>query len=326
MTGKELLEKIGGVDPELVRVAGEKSVGNRRKKWVAMAACFCVVAAGIGITSSLLSRGEFNTNGIPIPAMSTEGLDNPMASMIPLVVYQDRVYTREEDYGIVIEKDGTVQPYDGMDSEKFSQIESLCGEYLGKTRGNISEYSNKEEYEKELASTFAGVKVYTVNGYSPAFRICVYREMLFDDGATGKEIMFLENLNGIFLETGKDLLDDRLKIPGRWTKVEYQTDLSYGMKDGEYYPLEKVSSEQINEFISDVCRSPFIDVKEEGWESSIDFFEEHETLAYIRFTLEDGTRCEFRMIEGGYLWYYGLNEYPIKVDSELFTAILQAFQ
>lgn len=325
MTGKELLDKIGEANPELVEAAGQKSVGNRRKKWVAMAACFCVVAAGIGITSSLLSREEFNTNGIPIPAMNTEGLDNPMASMIPLVVYQDRVYTWAESYIINVNNDGTIQPYDGIDGEKFAQIESLRGEYIGKARGNISEYSNRQEYEKDLASTLGGAEIYTVQGYSPLFRLCACWETLGDNGDTEKNIMFLENLNGIFLETGKDLLEDRLKIPGRWTKVEYQTDLGGGVKDGEYQTLEGVSSQQIDEFISDVCRSPFIDVKEEGWESSIDFFEECETLAYIRFTLEDGTRIGFQMIEGGYLWYYGLDEYPIKVDSELFSTILQAF-
>ena len=34
MTGKELLDKIGEANPELVEAAGQKSVGNRRKKWV----------------------------------------------------------------------------------------------------------------------------------------------------------------------------------------------------------------------------------------------------------------------------------------------------
>lgn len=324
MTGKELLDRIGDADPKLVEAADAKSVGNRRKKWVAMAACLCVVALGIGITSSLFSRYPFNTNGIPIPAMSAEGINNPMASMIPLVVYQDRVYIEEESYGLTVEQDGTIWSYDGIDEKAFTQIESLFGKYLGQTRGNISEYSNEEEYEKDLASTLGDVEVYTVKGYSPFFRLGIYWERHFDSGETKKAIMFMENLNGIFLETGKDLLDDRLRIPGRWTKVEYQADLSDGFKNGEYQPLEEISSQQIDQFIADVCRSPFVDMKAKREESGFDFFEEHETLAYIRFTLEDGTRSEFRMKEGGYLWYYGLDEYPIKVDSELFSIILQA--
>ena len=104
--------------------------------------------------------------------------------MIACVVYDGAVYTQ---------------------GEWLDDASALLGEYLGHATGSIDEWSDETDYV-EFAGTMSG-ELYTVVGYDPDFRICC----LNDDGSA----MLLERLNGISLDTGADLFDQRLHLPER---------------------------------------------------------------------------------------------------------------
>lgn len=85
-------------------------------------------------------------------------------------------------------------------------VEPLIGEYLGYAVGNIDEWSSKDDYNKEFASTIGG-DVYAINGYDTTFRIGILWEH------EGEKVLHLfSNLNGIKLVQGRDLYEERLHL------------------------------------------------------------------------------------------------------------------
>lgn len=324
MTGKELLDRIGDADPKLVEAADAKSVGNRRKKWVAMAACFCVAAAGIGITASLLGN-----TGVSIPAVDISDFEkNPAMCMARMAFHEGKVYVEQDAYhnyrhdseagelGWVIDEESQAA---------FDAMASLREEHLGTAKETVTDVGIGEVaggLETELGGTLPGYEIYTLKGYPSSFRLCAYRAIEEESGVTSEELLILENLHGITLKTGKDLLEDRLRIPGNWKKAEIQS----AMAGEENPPVREIPAELTEAFLKEMCRSPFIDIKKKGRASNVDFHDEHETLAYIGFTMEDGTRAAFYLMDGGYVAYYGLSQYPIQVSGQVFFDILQACQ
>ena len=222
MNGLDIMDSIGNIDPKFIDSA-ENSIINKERKtkristktWGLLAASICLVllVGAIYIISRNTpepptpNTSQFANNdvdvstakGVYIPAAQMPaGLSgDASADMIGLVVYKGSIYIESEYY----------------DHTEAIKIEPLLAEYLGQANGKIDEWSEKNEYETEFASTIGG-EVYSVRGYSTDFRICIKNEYPGDDGNKRISISFMDRLNDITLTAGKDLFEDRLQIRG----------------------------------------------------------------------------------------------------------------
>lgn len=227
-----------------------------------------------------------------IPALELPDFQEGMAyDMLGLVVYKGNIYTQAGFY------------------DTSNEIRELVGDYLGYATGKINEWSSQDDYAEEFASTYTG-DVYSVKGYSTDFRICIVSD---------EYIEFMENLNGIGLNTGEDLFGDRLKIKDRITSVRYQN--HYDWDNGNHILQEFPSGQdEINAFIDDLYSGEF----EYVYEKNLNFYDDATEQAHLYLYLEDGTTVELRLFEGGYVGYQNLGWYFVKMPGSAFDTVFNA--
>ena len=368
MKNEKLLNAIGNINDDIIHAAapGMRSVEKRSwAKWGVLAACMCLIAITvlyfgkqadqpgpviennnnqnnnsnpdtdkiIPTESSQSDTNEIvttepsqpatanNNDALFIPAIelpeikSQEGIAVEM-DMIGLIVYQGRIYTQAEGF------------YDS-DNKRTAIAEMLLGERLGTAKGNISEWSTQDDYATEFASTAQG-DVYTVNGYSPEFRLATK----WTDGNTTTNISFFENLNGIYLNIGKDLFGDRLNLSENWESAESQSHESWNYVLGEFRELSGVTEQDLTAFLEILYASKFINT----YETEPDIYGKSEvdpksaeieaasssSQKHLYFHMNDGTTVELRLKEGGYVGYQHLGWYFVKMPGEAFDRVFDA--
>ncbi len=233
-----------------------------------------------------------------------EAEESVSSDMIGLVVYKGGIYTQAEDYL----------------GDEAEAIKNLVGEYLGHASGTIDEWSSQNDYTEEFASTYTG-DVYSVNGYSTDFRICICQEVEGENGEAVLWIQFLERLNGIGITYGGDIFKDRLKMPGNWSKAEYISHSDWDMGGGEYVQIPGVTPEDIDAFISQLCSGKF----EYAYETYPEIYsDEALKQGHLKFSMADGTEAELRLIEGGYVGYQHMGWYFVKMPGEIFDKVFDA--
>lgn len=283
----------------LRRIDEYKIVQKRKKRILKQTAltfgCLCLaVLVGIGVWQNNIPPAEDDNqptegNSVFIPALELpEPQEGVAYDMIGLVVYKGNIYTQAGFY------------------DNSYEIRELVGDYLGYATGKINEWSTQDDYAEEFASTYIG-KVYSVKGYSTDFRICI----VFDE-----YIVFLENLNGIRLNTGKDLFGDRLKIKNRITSVRYQTHYDWDYAKNLLHECT-VEQEEINAFIDDLFSGEF----EYVYEKNSNFYNDTQEQAHLYLDLDDGTTVELRLFEGGYVGYQNLGWYFVKMPGSAFDTV-----
>lgn len=315
MKGKDLLDKINFIDDDLIQEAG--IIKKKRKtytKWYVIACSLCVILIGTVLVSGIILNDKLDNNNttvvdkepaknslVYIPKIELPEKSNIQADMVGLIVYKGKIYTQGESFQV----------------EKASEINNLVGNRLGYAKGNIDEWSKQEEYDEEFAGTVSG-DVYTVNGYSEDFRICIKGSYEDDEGKVVDYIHFYENLNGIGLNTGKDLFGDRLKLEGNWDNVKYLTHENWnnGWTDYNYLDLSNITEIDINKFIQELYRGEFVDLTYK------DIYDKpnHHLFIYMK----DNTRVELRLFEGGYVGYQPLGWYFVKMPRETFDKLYEA--
>lgn len=220
MNGKDLLDKMNFIDDDLIEEAS--NIKKKRKtytKYYAIACSLCLILIGTILIKGYILNDKLDNNNtitaaeeeakkslVYIPSIELPKESNLQADMIGLIVYKGKIYTQAESF----------------QGQNVNEINNLVGNRIGYAKGNIDEWSKQEEYAEEFAGTVLG-NVYTVNGYSEDFRICIKESYKDDNGNTIDYINFYENLNGIGLNTGKDLFKDRLKLEENWDYVKYMT-------------------------------------------------------------------------------------------------------
>ena len=134
----------------------------------------------------------------------------------------------------------------------------------------------------------------------------------------------VDNFDGIGLSTGKDLFDDRFHIRGNVTDVHYLShyDWNYVGVTEQAYKKLPVSDEQFNEFIDVLCSSPFerIDYSENP------IFYETEVQGHLYLDMNDGTRVELRLMDGGYVGCAELGWFFVRMPGDIFDAVLNSCQ
>lgn len=340
MNGLDIMDSIGNIDPKFIESAENSKIKKERKTkristktWGLLAASICLVAL-VGVIY-IISRNtpepptpntsQFANNdvdvstakGVYIPAAQMPaGLSGDAAAdMIGLVVYRGKIYTESEFYDLVY-RGNTYKENEYYDLEGTLKLEPLLDEYLGKATGKIDEWSDKKEYETDFASTLGG-SVYSVDGYSTDFRICIKNEYTDDDGTKHLSITFMDRLNGITLTTGKDLFEDRLQISGNIESIAWQShnDWNYAIKN--YHELD-MNSKQWTEFMNAVDAAEFEYLWSENNPSSIYNIEKQ---LHLILNMKDGTQVPLRLIAGGYVGYEPLGWYFVKVPEDTFNAL-----
>ena len=237
-----------------------------------------------------------------IPAIELpEPVDNVELDMIGLVVYKGGIYTQAADYY-------------RSDAEA---LRGLVGTFLGRAVGNIDEWTSQDEYAEEFASTLVG-DVYTVNGYSPDFRICVVAETLDADGTPIQWMQILERLNGIDVSTGADLYANRLHMEGRITGIRCQSFEDWDNARTIFRPLEAADS-----------MDAFLEALNDGelqyvYEDDHYFYRNTRSQAFLYLELDDGTAIPLRLIEGGWVGYGPMPWYFVQLPTEVFDPVFEA--
>lgn len=348
MRGNEFLDKMDLIDPAFIEAAATEPIKKKSAwvKWTAIAACMCVI---IGVITFLRSAetgkitddiplsdtgmskpvGEKNmenpdnanalnneeetycNKGVYIPPVKIpEHNENVQMDMLGLVVYNGGIYTQGETYI----------------GDKAYEIEPLVGDYLGLATGSINEWSSQEAYEQEFASTIYG-EVYTVNGYDSDFRICIRMEFIDENGEHSLLIEFLERLNGITLENGEDLFEDRLHIRNNIESVQWQSHEDWNWAKGNLHaaPFE---DDAWSDFLDEVYQGEFVNtwMKDEAFYEDKPYSSIYDTpnQVHLYLNMNDSTTVELRLIEGGYVGLQTMGWYFVKIPGEAFDAIYNA--
>ena len=254
------------------------------------------------LLGDIRSRTQTNEAALQIPSVELPEPEEEMAAdMIGLVVYNGAVYTQARDYF-------------GRDAEA---VRGLIGDYLGRAKGNIDEWSSQDEYAAEFASTVVG-DVHTVVGYSPDFRICVTNRLQAADGGEELWIQFLERLNGIGVSTGADLYEARLRVNVRVSGVRSQRYDDWNNGLGNFRPFEQ--TEALDAFLEALNEGEFFYVYDDDPGS----YRDTRTQAFLYLTLADGSVVALRLIEGGWVGYDAMPWYFIRLPAEVFDPVVAA--
>lgn len=89
-----------------------------------------------------------------------------------------------------------------------------------------------------------------------------------------------------------------------------------------YQELTGVAEEQFEDFLTELCNSPFERINYEDNPS----FCHAETQDHLYLNMKDGTMIELRLFEGGYVGCQNLGWIFVKMPGEHFDAVLAACQ
>lgn len=295
MRGNELLDKMELIDPAYVEAAEakQKKRNNIWVKWGAMAACLCFVIMGTMIlrpSAPLPNDGTgiiVSENGVTIPQMSVSLSSKEAADMLAFFIYQGRCYVQYEYVNV------------GAD---------IIGEYLGTATGLIDEWTPKEGYV-ELAGSVSG-DFYAVNGYDPAFMLCMKDE-------TGAVSTYICN-NGITLKYGSELYEDRLHLSGNFESVQYESRDSWYDGRDIIYQLNGVD-DIIFDFIEGMDSALFVPCEDVPLNGT---YISSTELYHLYFQMKNGTTVHLRLHENGYVRFEGLWELCVQVPKESYNALL----
>ncbi len=229
--------------------------------------------------------------GVNIPEIQlSEG--NMNADMIGLIVYNGKIYT---------------QTRSEIDAKAAKDI---LGEKLGTTKGTIDEWSKKEAYDEEFASTVGKTDVYAVKGYDKNFRIMTYQEQ------NGKiYVEFFENLNGIKINSGQDIFG-KLNMVGNISSAQYRTFSDWDNSIDNYQSITDM--ETINTFVTELNKAkPFPRTQNSDPISNSRTDEQYRELS---IHLEDGTTVRLTLLKEGYI-YYGFMGAYFEINKNVFSKL-----
>lgn len=302
---QQLFNSMTDIDARFIEEAQTKL---RRKKsrpfvrWGALAACLCLIVGGAllwnGRTEPPVDNGGPVTvpeEGVAIPPRKIVAPDGRSETlMVAFFIYQGRCY----------------EFYDFADLS-----ENLVGEYLGTATGTIDEWTDRDEYV-ELSGSVQG-DFYSVNGYDPAFMLCMKR---------GEKIELFICNNGITLRDGSDLYEDRLHLAEKYRSVTYESQDSWYNSKGKLRPLDSAGNQALTDFINALNVAELIPRQEVPYDrdkdaEAVSVFDS--CLYHLYFTMEDGVTVHLRLIEGGYVFFNGILDVAAQIPAEAFEPLIQ---
>lgn len=302
---QQLFNSMTDIDARFIEEAQTKLCRKKSRpfvRWGALAACLCLVVGGAllwnGRTKPPVDNGGAVTvseGGVAIPPREIVAPDGTIETMmVAFFIYQGRCYEFYDFTGL---------------------SENLVGEYLGTVTGTIDEWSGQDEYV-ELSGSVQG-DFYSVNGYDPAFMLCMKRGEVIE--------LYICN-NGITLRDGSDLYEDRLHLAEKYRSVTYESQDSWYNSKGELRPLDTDGNQALTDFINALNVAELIPRQEVPYDrdkdaEAVSVFDA--CLYHLYFTMEDGVTAHLRLIEGGYVFFDGILDVAAQIPSEVFEPLIQ---
>jgi hypothetical protein len=228
-----------------------------------------------------------NSESVILPKLKLPKNTNESADMIGLIVYKGRIYTQTDTHI----------------ASKFAY--SLLGEKIGRTKGNINEWSDQSEYATELASSIGEIDIYTVKGYDSNFRIMSYLEQ---DGKIWSE--FYECLNGLTVNSGEDIFE-KLNMDNNIQSASWEEPNSWNDNKQEFHTLSV--NDKLYKFLDALNKAKPI---EQRSLQQNDIFETEEQK-FVLLKLNDHTEIRLRLFKDSYVMYQNAHIF-IKMDDVVF--------
>lgn len=309
------------------RVNAEPSPSKAKRVWIPRVAAACaaavlVTAAGWKLPQLLTLTAEEPLDAAPAPTLA--GMESPepavggavsgaFISGTPLQegVYLPKIKLSEPKPGVIVDMVGLIvyrgNIYTWTDSLSLTkeQEAALRGEHLGRTKGNINEWSEQDDYATEFASAIGEEEVYAMKDYDVDFRI------MTSDGEGNVGIY--ERLNDIWLATGEDLFG-KMKLKGRLEAIFWQSfdEWDNGAKN---WRVADISEEAADAFLDGLYRSEYLE--KAGWRELAPKF--------CCLTLTDGTQVRLMLLQGGYIKYLGMGGNGVfQMEDSSFSAVYDA--
>ncbi|MFC4777999.1 hypothetical protein ACFO9Q_14455 [Paenibacillus sp. GCM10023252] len=228
-----------------------------------------------------------NSESVILPKLKLHKKTNESADMIGLIVYKGRIYTQTATH---------IAP-------KFAS--SLLGEKIGRTKGNIDEWSDQSAYATELASTIGEIEIYTVTGYDSDFRIMSYMEQ---DGEILSE--FYECLNGLSVNSGEDIFK-KLKLEDNIQSASWEERDSWNYNKQEFHNLSV--NETLHKFLGELNKA--LPIEQQPLQQ-IGIFETEEQK-FVLLKLNDNSEVRLRLFKDSYVMYSNAHVF-FKMDDGVF--------
>ncbi|QHQ60341.1 hypothetical protein Ana3638_05775 [Anaerocolumna sedimenticola] len=253
---------------------------------------------GAYIAENTVTTESAKSQGITVPVVEIPAQNTQVkARMLPLFVYKGHIYVQSAT---------SFETPDGMTLNK-DEVLSLRGDYLGKTKGSIDEWSSQADYAKEFASTIGEGDVYTVKGYNPDHRLMVYYE--YQDGGFGCELY--DSYGGMTLNSGADYFN-LLNLKGN--VLSYQWESYNSWNNGMNEVNEEDTSDVFNTFLDSLYTSVPIGENIDMLTENTDY----DSQKFVDIKTKDHLITSLRLFKGGYVYDSQVGFF--KVDDAAFNA------
>lgn len=286
MRGEPILDALEQVDETFLYETQCARQRRKHRKWpmVSLAACLCLVVAGVMMVQPWRSVPE--SNGLPGKAESNQAemgngsagvyvppMEVPMggdahmeADMLSFFIYQGRIY---------------------VECGRTQNGAGLVGEKLGTSNGRIDEWTPDSGYVEGSGTAWGDF--YAVNGYDPSHLLC----MTWEDGT----VALYWNNNDITVQTAGDVLDEVFHMSGQVVKAT--------MQGADVEAVSEISRlDELNDWVEELCATPA------QWDGD----SPSEVLGYLYLENQDGVTVELAVCEGGAVGIYGLGELSFQLD------------
>lgn len=251
-----------------------------------------------GTKTAAAPTGTTVPGGITVPTVKIpEGNSAVSARMQPLFVYKGHIY---------IQSAAAFETPDGMTLNK-EDVLALRGDYLGKTKGSLDEWSSQKDYEKEFASTIGEGDVYTVKGYDSNHRLMVYYE--YQDGGFGCELY--DSFGGMTIKTGEDYFK-LLNLNGNVASYQWESFNSWnnGVNDVQ----QGTNTDALEAFLDSLNTAVPLG-------ENLDMLTEntsYDSQKFVDIKTKDKLVTTLRLFKGGYVYDSQIGFF--KVDDQAFQA------
>lgn len=305
-----IAEVLGEIDDKYIAEAAVsigKIVKFRWKHWMTAASvCACLLIAFLSVwalpflwsdvgKTGMGVQTETNGKGVTIPEVQVSLSKNneETYNMLPFVIYQGGVY---------------------MQNNGISQDDMLAGKYLGHATGLIDEWTADDGYI-DFAGSVEG-EIYSVDGLDDSFAIALVQH---EKDGSNRTILLAKN-NGITLEKGSDLYEERLHLAENYSSVQYQAGYAWYIGNEEEKKVLDASYEGKISALVDALNEGTVMLRkdiEEAPELSEDTDWSNNMEFVLYFRLKSGIVIPLYIMQGGYVIYSGMPDVCVKIPENI---------
>lgn len=286
---------------------------RRVRRWGALAACVCLIAAGAFTWKFVANRH------VGIPAVDTPEDSKLNSSFIAYESVDSNETLRLDDVGIAAD----LNPffiYHGNTYSLYSFADNadIVGEKLGTATGGFNCCNSHEWVYAEFAGSVSG-DFYEVKGYDPSFMLCMK-----DQWKENNSVQLYICGTGLTLKYGSELFENGLHISENYSALLYEEWDSWYYGKHNVFGLEG-NNGLIEKFIADLDSAEFIPREsvplEEKYESIFDT-----KLYHLYLEMKNGFSVNFHFLRGGYVIFEGMTDICVKISEETYNEMLEAFE